>query len=382
MSNRGDPQFNSKTKQRRVERSAAGSQSHPTRRQMISQLAVAISVTAGCGTVEDIFTTRENTMQKSTPADTKSEKPPQVVTNEENLQRALNEYDSVQIRGQIRLESSVTVPPYTTLYGYGTYSYNDDEVVGDSIRGQIQGPLLNCKYSSGVFGLGLYNGHSRGDAIHCTEGLNRLIKIDVFANRYGIKCDFSDGYGSPVETIVHMCRFTGPDDVFGSVGVRNLNFTDVEIRNNIFRNLARGVVTEEGTMFISQNHFYCGSQSELAATNLEVRQGGSYVSVHGNYLEGNVYTTAICKTTFRFRFLNNLCRTQVEGGHGLFFNLNDSNESIPLDGCLIKNNEFSTRNGRGGTAIKTAGVDGKTNGTVVTDNIIPTDEWESMGIGS
>lgn len=276
-----------------------------------------------------------------------------IVTEGSELQSTLDKNDTVRVCGAVSINSTVTVPPYTTLYGWGRYSYNDSAVIGDGIDSEIDGSLLNCSEHARVFGLGLRNSHPNGRCITDMSAISWYRNLDMKFNAIGIQFKDTTGRGNTVESQVNLCRFTGGDDDYlDTIGINNIDYTDIKVQNNVVRRCNQGIVDRRGGMTIENNHFYNGTPNNIGRCNIRVTSDSDgAIRLRNNYLEGHVSQNVILEHDgFIDQIVNNDFSTLRPNIVHIHWDRSDAGYG-GLNQVRIKDNLFR---GHGGGTVETA----------------------------
>lgn len=266
-----------------------------------------------------------------------------------DLQTALNNYDAVRVVGTITVSdgTQITVPDNTTLWGHGMYDEPNDgtigTIVGDGIRGNYDSrtnssALIKMGNEAQVFGLGVINEHSGGDAIHCPDRIPTIAHCDIFAKDFGIQDFGGSGY---VEPKIWYNRLTSHDAEDQGIAINT--HTDGEFWNNVIRGFNEGIHLYDQSHRIVGNHTY---KWPATAGDYGLFLGGNakHVFVGFNDFEGDVQKAGIGvdNTKLAYTFIGNrIWGDDGTGSDGIRFT-----SSGTVKGAYIVFNEMLSGNGK------------------------------------
>lgn len=201
-----------------------------------------------------------------------------------DLQRALEEQAIVRVAGEIDVtgETPITVPQNTILYGKGVYRQALDEIGGDGLRAETEGPVVALQGNdTQIFGLALVNTGDGGDAIEMAGFSGRASHTDLYATRYGINCDPDDRSTEPRINFNRVVSEAGADAE--GVGIRVNNMNDAKVINNIVAGFDVAIAVNIESAIVSMNHTYTHPAS---SSSVGVRIDAPGVRVVNNRIEG------------------------------------------------------------------------------------------------
>lgn len=201
-----------------------------------------------------------------------------------DLQRALEEQTIVRVAGEIDVtgETPITVPQNTILYGEGVYRQALDEIGGDGLRAEDEGPIVELEGNdTRIFGLALVNTGDGGDAIEMTGFSGRVSHTDLYATRYGINCDPDDRSTEPRINFNRVVSEAGADAE--GVGIRVNNMNDAKVINNIVAGFDVAIAVNLESAIVSMNHTYTHPAS---SSSVGVRIDAPGVRLVNNRIEG------------------------------------------------------------------------------------------------
>jgi len=207
------------------------------------------------------------------------------------LQNAINDGSTILIRGEILLLAKIVLEEGRTLFGFGRYRQDTDTIVGDGLRGNFSGALIEMRDHTKIFGLAIINKNTDGDGILASpvlpdgapRGTCTISNVDVLAGRFGVIGNPTVNIPSP-ELIVENSRISNIGDVSGSIGIYSKEMSDVEIKNNIIRGFEIGIKLERSGNRIIGNHIYKWPSSNITKGIVVTK---SYHQIVGNFIEGS-----------------------------------------------------------------------------------------------
>jgi len=104
----------------------------------------------------------------------------------EVVESALETGHNVYVKGDLEVESSITIPRAKMLYGRGWYEW--ETCFGSCLIGDLSNaPLISMESRAIVAGLAIINRSDDGDGISVVGGFDRIKNCQVRAGRYGIR---------------------------------------------------------------------------------------------------------------------------------------------------------------------------------------------------
>lgn len=269
-----------------------------------------------------------------------------------DLQRALEEQPVVRVAGEIDVtgETPITVPQNTILYGEGVYRQALDEIGGDGLRAESEGPIVELEGNdTQLFGLALVNASDDGDAIEMAGFSGRVSHTDLYATRYGINCDPDDRSTEPRINFNRVVSEGGSDAE--GVGIRVNNMNDAKVINNIVAGFDVAIAINLESAIVSMNHMYTYPAS---SSSVGVRIDAPGVRLVNNRIEGESSEAGIQIWASERSIVSQNLVQVASGADGIAFDVGPE-----LANSFITQNQiegYSSDEG-GGTAVNGSNVD-------------------------